>query len=272
MVDRPRELEAFDRLLRRFPVVGIIGARQVGKTTLARAFAARTGKKVVYYDLENPEDLARLTDPMLVLKQHKGVVIIDEVQRMPDLFPVLRVLADRPGRPAQFLILGSASPAMLRQSSETLAGRIAYRRLNGFSLAEVGETSTCGYGYGEAFRVLIWRVRLKIAASGAMNSSAPFWKEISPAWDQHPLGGPAAILVHAGSLPWPNLECLRICAVLRCFGQYRAKLPGCIIRRVGRPPTAAMARKHQQATGKIPESLHHRLGYPAHAAQSAHPS
>jgi hypothetical protein len=138
MVDRPRELEAFDRLLRRFPVVGIIGARQVGKTTLARAFAAQTGKKVVYYDLENPEDLARLTDPMLVLKQHKGVVIIDEVQRMPDLFPVLRVLADRPGRPAQFLILGSASPAMLRQSSETLAGRMTYRRLNGFSLAEVG--------------------------------------------------------------------------------------------------------------------------------------
>lgn len=138
MIDRPLELEALDRLLRRFPVVGIIGARQVGKTTLARDFAARTGKKVVYYDLENPEDLARLTDPMLVLKQHKGVVIIDEVQRMPDLFPVLRVLADRPGRPAQFLILGSASPAMLRQSSETLAGRIAYRRLNGFSLAEVG--------------------------------------------------------------------------------------------------------------------------------------
>jgi len=138
MIDRPLELEALDRLLRRFPVVGIIGARQVGKTTLARDFSARTGKKVVYYDLENPEDLARLTDPMLVLKQHKGVIIIDEVQRMPGLFPVLRVLADRPGRPAQFLILGSASPAMLRQSSETLAGRIAYRRLNGFSLAEVG--------------------------------------------------------------------------------------------------------------------------------------
>jgi hypothetical protein len=138
MIDRPLELEALDRLLRRFPVVGIIGARQVGKTTLARDFAARTGKKVVYYDLENPEDLARLTDPMLVLKQHKGVIIIDEVQRMPGLFPVLRVLADRPGRPAQFLILGSASPAMLRQSFETLAGRIAYRRLNGFSLAEVG--------------------------------------------------------------------------------------------------------------------------------------
>jgi predicted AAA+ superfamily ATPase len=138
MVDRPSELEALDRLLRNFPVVGIVGARQVGKTTLANAFAGRTGKKVVYYDLENPEDLARLTDPMLALKQHTGVVIIDEIQRMPELFPVLRVLADRPDRPARFLILGSASPAMLRQSSETLAGRIAYRQLNGFSLAEVG--------------------------------------------------------------------------------------------------------------------------------------
>lgn len=138
MVDRPSELEALDRLLRNFPVVGIVGARQVGKTTLANAFAGRTGKKVVYYDLENPEDLARLTDPMLTLKQHTGVVIIDEIQRMPELFPVLRVLADRPDRPARFLILGSASPAMLRQSSETLAGRIAYRQLNGFSLAEVG--------------------------------------------------------------------------------------------------------------------------------------
>jgi uncharacterized protein len=139
MIDRPRELEALDRLLRRFPVVGIVGARQVGKTTLARTFADRTRKKVIYYDLENPEDLARLADPMIALKQLTGVVIIDEVQRMPDLFPVLRVLADRPGRPVRFLILGSASPAMLRQSSESLAGRIAYRQLNGFSLMEVGE-------------------------------------------------------------------------------------------------------------------------------------
>ncbi len=110
MIDRPRELEALDRLLRRFPVVGIVGARQVGKTTLARTFADRTRKKVIYYDLENPEDLARLSDPMIALKPLTGVVIIDEVQRMPELFPVLRVLADRPGRRARFLILGSASP------------------------------------------------------------------------------------------------------------------------------------------------------------------
>jgi len=109
-IDRPHELKSLDRLLRRFPVVGIAGARQVGKTTLARAFAVQTGKKVVYYDLENPEDLARLADPMLVLKQHKSVVIIDEVQRMADLSPVLRVLADRPGRlsPAQWFFAGGS--------------------------------------------------------------------------------------------------------------------------------------------------------------------
>jgi hypothetical protein len=138
MLDRPNELEALDHLLRDFPVVGIVGARQVGKTTLANAFVGQIRKNAVFYDLENPEDLARLTDPMLALKQHTGVVIIDEIQRMPELFPVLRVLADRPDLPARFLILGSASPDMSRQSSETLAGRIAYRQLNGFSLAEVG--------------------------------------------------------------------------------------------------------------------------------------
>jgi uncharacterized protein len=183
MIDRPHELKTLDRLLRRFPVVSIVGTRQVVKATLSRAFAAQTGKKVVYYDLENPEDLARLADPMLVLKQHKGVVIIDEVQRMADLFPVLRVLADRPGRPVQFLILESASPAMLRQSSETLAGRVANRKFNGFSLAEEGGggmTSTCGYGRRDASRGLIYPARLRRVASGVRNSSALFLKGTSP--------------------------------------------------------------------------------------------
>jgi hypothetical protein len=138
MIVRSGELDTLERMLQRFPVVGIIGARQVGKTTLARAFAARARGKTIYYDLEDPEDLARLGDPMLALKQHEGLVIIDEIQLLPGLFPVLRVLADRRGRPARFLVLGSASPTMLRQSSETLAGRIGYRQLNGFTLAEVG--------------------------------------------------------------------------------------------------------------------------------------
>lgn len=138
LVERKKELEMLRHLVRRHPVVGIIGARQVGKTTLARQFAVGMGAPVFYYDLENPEDLAKLSDPMLALKGLKGLVIIDEIQRFPDLFPVLRVLVDRPRIRTRFLVLGSASPDLLRQSSETLAGRILYHQLKGFSLDEVG--------------------------------------------------------------------------------------------------------------------------------------
>jgi hypothetical protein len=93
---------------------------------------------VAYFDLENPDHLARLAEPMLALGNLRGLVVLDEVQREPGLLPVLRVLADRPRRPARFLILGSASPALMRRSAETLAGRIAYHELKGFALDEVG--------------------------------------------------------------------------------------------------------------------------------------
>jgi hypothetical protein len=125
-------------LLARHRVVGIVGARQVGKTTLARAFVARRNVPTTGFDLENPEDLARLSDPMLALKGLRGLVVIDEVQRIPELFKVLRVLVDRPRSATRFLVLGSASPDLLRQGSETLAGRIIYYELGGFSLDEVG--------------------------------------------------------------------------------------------------------------------------------------
>lgn len=136
MIKRTRELLKLQKLLKHRPVVGIIGARQVGKTTLARALAAQSKAPVHYFDLENSEDEARLADSMLALKDLKGLVVIDEVQRIKDLFRSLRVLADRPGIPARFLVLGSASPKLLRQSSETLAGRIVYHELRGFSLGE----------------------------------------------------------------------------------------------------------------------------------------
>ena len=119
-------------------MVGIIGARQVGKTTLARAISASGEDPSFYYDLENPEDLARLVDPMLALKELKGLVIIDEIQQQPDLYRVLRVLADRPRSSTRFLLLGSASPELIRRSFETLAGRIFYHELAGFALDEVG--------------------------------------------------------------------------------------------------------------------------------------
>ena len=139
MNPRVAEVSRLRGLLARHPVVGIIGARQVGKSTLARLVARNYGGPVTTFDLESGEDLARLADPLLALKPLHGLVILDEVQRRPELFPALRVLADRPARPCRFLILGSASPDLLKQSSETLAGRIVYHHLHGFALAEIGK-------------------------------------------------------------------------------------------------------------------------------------
>jgi uncharacterized protein len=138
MIPRERHLAAVLRLLRQFPVVAILGARQVGKTTLAMEILKRARLPSERFDLEDPADLARISDAKLALANLKGLVVIDEIQRQPDIFPVLRVLADRRPRQARFLVLGSASPELLRQSSETLAGRIAYHTLNGFHLDEVG--------------------------------------------------------------------------------------------------------------------------------------
>lgn len=125
-------------LLRDFPVVAILGARQVGKTTLALQILEQFDGPGERFDLEDSADLSRLTDPRLALGDLRGLVVLDEIQRRPELFPLLRVLADRRPRRARFLVLGSASPELLRQSSETLAGRIAFHTLDGFDLREVG--------------------------------------------------------------------------------------------------------------------------------------
>jgi uncharacterized protein len=138
MVERVRHLKRLIWLFRTFPVVAILGARQVGKTTLARVFGARWRGPVTHLDLERAEDLALLADPVLALGPLQGLVILDEIQRRPELFPVLRVLVDRPDADTKFLVLGSASPDLLRQSSESLAGRIGYHRLHGLALDEVG--------------------------------------------------------------------------------------------------------------------------------------
>ena len=126
-------------LLSESPVVALVGPRQVGKTTLARHLAASHKAPVTWFDLEDPVDLVRLAEPGLELRPLRGLVVLDEIHRLPDVFPLLRVLADRPGIPARFLVLGSASPELLRQSSETLAGRIAHHELDGFGLREVAD-------------------------------------------------------------------------------------------------------------------------------------
>lgn len=136
-IQRTRELHILKERLQDNPVVAILGPRQCGKTTLASQFARkRPASKIHIFDCEDPRDLARLDNPMLTLEPLKGVVIIDEIQRRPELFPALRVLADQ-NRPRQFLILGSAAPDLISQSSETLAGRISFMELSGFALHDI---------------------------------------------------------------------------------------------------------------------------------------
>ncbi|HUW61348.1 MAG TPA: ATP-binding protein [Candidatus Bathyarchaeia archaeon] len=136
MISRKTDFELVRVALTRSRIVALLGPRQCGKTTLAREFVAV--ESLNYFDLEDPASLARLTEPETALRPLKGLVIIDEIQRRPDLFPLLRVLADRRPLPARFLILGSASPHLLKQSSETLAGRLETVPLEGFRLTDLG--------------------------------------------------------------------------------------------------------------------------------------
>lgn len=128
-------------LLTQFPVVVIVGARQIGKTTLAKSLVKLLSKDSVYLDLELPSDRSKLQNPELFFTYHKDkCIILDEVQREKDLFPLLRSLVDQDRKPARFILLGSASPELIRDSSESLAGRVAYYQLYPFSLQEVGNS------------------------------------------------------------------------------------------------------------------------------------
>jgi predicted AAA+ superfamily ATPase len=137
MIDRPLYLDRIRKSFRVHPVTALMGPRQCGKTTLARLLASR--EPTTYFDLENPADRARLANPMQTLESVKGLVIIDEMQRQPALFEVLRVLADRPRRPARFLVLGSASPSLVKGVTESLAGRVGFVDMSGFNPGETGE-------------------------------------------------------------------------------------------------------------------------------------
>ncbi len=137
MIPRQRAMERISSALRLSPVAAVLGPRQCGKTTLARMFSEQE-KSCTCFDLENPVDIRRLSAPATILQDLAGTVIFDEVQRRPELFELLRVLVDRPGNPARFLLLGSASPHLVKGTSESLAGRIGFVDLSGFSLREVG--------------------------------------------------------------------------------------------------------------------------------------
>lgn len=165
MIERPRLRAAIATALSRAPIVALVGPRQVGKTTLARTFLPAGSPD--FLDLEQPEVEAMLENPMLALQDRTGLVVLDEIQRAPDVFKVLRVLVDRTPSPCRFLILGSASPRLLRQASETLAGRIELIELGGLCVEEVGA--------GEAER-LWWRGGFPRAFTAASDAASRAWR------------------------------------------------------------------------------------------------
>ena len=162
MIDRPTDRTVIADLMATFPVTAILGPRQSGKTTLAREFSADH-----VFDLENPRDAALLAEPQLALEALSGLIVIDEIQRQPNLFPLLRYLVDT--RPEQrYLILGSASRDLLRQSSESLAGRVAYHELGGLRLGDVGAAH---------WRDLWLRGGLPPAYTAATETASHRWRE-----------------------------------------------------------------------------------------------
>ncbi len=171
VIGRPGYLEQIRFQFEVHPIVAVLGARQCGKTTLAGMYADQyMSLSVTRFDLEDPTHLARLDSPKLALEGLQGLVIIDEVQRTPGLFEILRVLVDRRDNPARFLILGSASRDLLCQSSETLAGRIGYIELAPFSVHEVGAAQTDRLWLGGAIRPLFWHSRTVHLLPGARHT------------------------------------------------------------------------------------------------------
>ena len=166
MITRKHYLDTVRKLLKRFPVVSVLGPRQVGKTTLAREIAA--GQPSHFFDLEDVDALARLAEPKLGLERLTGLVVLDEVQRKPELFALLRVLADRKPVRARFLLTGSASPELVRGVSESLAGRVALVDVTGFNLAEVG---------ADKWRTLWWRGGFPLAYLAESEAASREWQE-----------------------------------------------------------------------------------------------
>lgn len=167
MLDRPRLLQALRTSLRRSPITAILGPRQCGKTTLSLGFA-REQEPVTYFDLEDPAVLMSLEQPKSVLGPLPGLVIIDEIQRRTDLFPILRLLADRDPLPARFLLLGSASPDLVRRSSESLAGRVEFVEMGGFDMEETG---------ADALPALWWRGGFPRSFLAGSDADSAAWRE-----------------------------------------------------------------------------------------------
>ena len=242
-------------LLRQFPVVGLIGARQVGKTTLARSVVEDSAQPVTFFDLEDPTDEARLSDPKLALEPLRGLVVIDEVQRLARLFELLRVLVDRPGNTTRFLVLGSAGPDLLRQSSETLAGRIAYHELTRFGSTRRASAPSNGSGCGAASRRRSWRRRRRQRAlAERVHPDVP---RARPAAARRVGAGgdDAAVLDDGGPLPRQPLEERRGRPRARGVRSDHRHVPRHAHRCAGGAPPRSVVREPQEAAGQGPPGL-----------------
>lgn len=279
MIPRHRHLSQVAQLLDRSPVVALLGARQVGKTTLARALAEQRQEAVTRFDLEDPDDLARLAEPKLSLAPLRGLVVIDEVQRRPDLFPVLRVLVDRPGVSARFLVLGSASPDLLRQGSESLAGRIAFHELDGLALDEVGgghaDTLWVRGGFPRSFLAatdedsLAWR---RDFVRTFLERDLPQLGSQIPSQTLHRYW---SMLAHHHAQVWNAAELSRALGVAApTVRRYLDLMVGGLVVRL-LPPWHENVRKRQVKSPKVyvadPGLLHALLGIPTRDALSRHP-
>ena len=271
MIARQTDAKLVRVALKRSRVVALLGPRQCGKTTLARQFVPTNSLN--YFDLEDPQGLARLTEPDTALRPLRGLVVIDEIQRRPDLFPLLRVLADRRPLPARFLILGSASPDLLKQSSETLAGRLETVPLEGFRLADLGAAAQGRHwlqgGLPLSFTArteagsLIWRRQFlqtflerdvpQLGITIPAMALRRFWNMIAhyhgQTWnarrtEPRPGGRP----IHRPALPRPDERCVHAA------------------------PTAAVVREPGQAAGEGPQGLCPRQRSPARAAGHRQPA
>ena len=180
MIERYHLSNQIHLALERSRVVSLIGPRQSGKTTLAQTIVPPTSGN--YFDLEDLSSLARLDQPLLTLRELTGVVVIDEIQRRPDLFPLLRVLADRQPLPAKFLILGSASPTLVRNASESLAGRLETIQISGFSLAEAGLSAVNQHWLRGGFPLSFLASNLENSFAWRKNFVQSFLERDLPQW------------------------------------------------------------------------------------------
>ena len=240
VIQRAADIALVRAALRRSRVVALVGPRQCGKTTLARQFVAPDSLN--YFDLEDPASLARLSEPEIALRPLRKLVVIDEVQRRPDLFPLLRVLVDRKPLPARFLILGSASPDLLRQSSETLAGTAGDRSAGGLPALRSGslrQEAVTGFAADSPWPTRLARKPDSLAWRQQFLQT--FLERDMPATGDHDSRSfLAAILDDGGALSRANLERRRTGPRHGRRGSHGAPLPGPDDGSVHGPPTAAV--------------------------------